>query len=266
MNIKGFIKRKLINNGQYYKLKYSTLFNIYQRLFKPEVIKQHKKEVNLYSRILGECNLIFDIGANDGHKTAAFLELSKHVVSCEPDSLSYQILKTRFRYNKRVDVLNLAIFNTMGELTLHRNGEGSAFNTLNKQWMEILESDNEERWNEKIVFNDNLSIRVKTTTLDDLINRFGTPDFIKIDVEGSELEVLEGLSAGVPAISFECLVPEFLDQAIRILGILRRFDDKYKFNVIYEEELMFSDHVSYAQINEWLKTTDLFAFDLLATT
>ena len=266
MNIKQFAKKKLVKNGLYYKLKYSALFEIYQRLFKPAVIKQHKKEVNLYSRILGKCNLIFDIGANDGHKTAAFLELSKHVVSCEPDSLNYQILKTRFRDDKRVDVLNLAVFNAIGELTLHRNGEGSAFNTLNKQWIEILEKDNEERWNEKIVFDDQLSIDVKTTTLDDLINKFGKPDFIKIDVEGSELEVLEGLSNKVAAISFECLVPEFLEQAIRILDILRRFDDNYQFNVIYDEDLLFPNHVGYEGILNWLKTTDLFAFDLLVIT
>ncbi|MGB9384469.1 MAG: FkbM family methyltransferase, partial [Pseudolabrys sp.] len=40
-------------------------------------------------------------------------------------------------------------------------------------------------------------------TLDSLIARHGMPTFIKIDVEGFELEVLAGLSRQVKALSFE---------------------------------------------------------------
>ena len=46
---------------------------------------------------------------------------------------------------------------------------------------------------------------VTITTLDTLIDRFGIPDFCKIDVEGYELEVLRGLSQPIPALSFEYL-------------------------------------------------------------
>jgi hypothetical protein len=38
-----------------------------------------------------------------------------------------------------------------------------------------------------------------------LIERFGTPAFIKVDVEGGEPAVLGGLSRAVPALSFEYL-------------------------------------------------------------
>jgi len=47
------------------------------------------------------------------------------------------------------------------------------------------------------------TIRVPVTTLDSLIARHGIPAFIKIDVEGFELEVLAGLSRPVKALSFE---------------------------------------------------------------
>ena len=46
---------------------------------------------------------------------------------------------------------------------------------------------------------------VEVTTLDRLIAIYGAPTFCKIDVEGSELQVLEGLTEALPALSFEFL-------------------------------------------------------------
>lgn len=44
---------------------------------------------------------------------------------------------------------------------------------------------------------------VPMVTLDSAIQRFGTPFFCKIDVEGWELEVLRGLTQPLPLVSFE---------------------------------------------------------------
>ena len=38
------------------------------------------------------------------------------------------------------------------------------------------------------------SINVKVDTLDNILTKFGIPKFINIDVEGYELEVMEGLT------------------------------------------------------------------------
>jgi hypothetical protein len=57
------------------------------------------------------------------------------------------------------------------------------------------------------------------TTLDALIERYGEPAFVKIDVEGFELEVLKGLSRRVPALSFE-FTPECADTALACVAHL----------------------------------------------
>src|SRR6478672_4919722 len=114
--VKNFLHKK----GLYYPLKYSRFFHLYQRLFKPAEIKQQRREVDFYKSFLPLCKLIFDIGANDGHKTEAFLALSATVVCCEPDNENFKILQTRFR-NKRRKVLleNKALSDSEGFAELH---------------------------------------------------------------------------------------------------------------------------------------------------
>ncbi|HEY2341489.1 MAG TPA: FkbM family methyltransferase, partial [Chthoniobacteraceae bacterium] len=60
---------------------------------------------------------------------------------------------------------------------------------------------------------------VELVTLDGLIAQFGVPDFIKIDVEGFELEVLSGLSRSVPLISLEW-TPELTDNLLQCIDLL----------------------------------------------
>jgi len=263
--MKERLKRTLKARGIYDALKYSKLFHLYTFFFKRNVLRQHKKEVALYKAFLGPCDLIFDIGAYDGHKTAAFLELSKTVVSCEPDPANFKLLKTRFRNRKkRVKLQEVALSDHVEEKTFFVHQRGSAFNTLNPGWKEILEKDDLTRWNEKISFLPENNIRVRTTTLDLLIGQYGAPDFIKIDVEGYEQEVFGGLSQKVPCVSFECLLPEFKEGIRSILERLISFDPATRFNVIHDELLLFPVFVDYEGILRWLDKEEHFSFDLVA--
>jgi hypothetical protein len=69
---------------------------------------------------------------------------------------------------------------------------------------------------------------VRVTTLDELIRRFGMPDFVKIDVEGLEGEVLAGLSRPPPALSFEYLTAA-RDRALACVDRLETLGE-YRYN------------------------------------
>jgi len=98
------------------------------------------------------------------------------------------------------------------------------------------------RWNRRV--------EIDTTTLDSLIERFGVPAFIKIDVEGSEPAVLAGLGRFVPALSFE-----YLPRALReVQACLERLTalGPYRFNwSIGESNQLASDR--------WLDPSELLA-------
>jgi hypothetical protein len=123
----------------------------------------------------------------------------------------------------------------VGEAVSDKNGvetfwvdePGSAKNTLNHKWVELLQEDG-ERFGKKLNFEKQKE--VVTVTLDDLIGTYGRPFFVKIDVEGHEYNVLAGLRRPVPYLSFEVNLPEFRSEGLKCVGLLGRLAPDGKFN------------------------------------
>jgi Methyltransferase FkbM domain len=69
-----------------------------------------------------------------------------------------------------------------------------------------------------------------------LIVLYGIPKFIKIDVEGYEFKVLQGLRQPVPNLSFEVNLPEFRAEGQQCVQFLGKLEPKGKFNYAVECE------------------------------
>lgn len=219
----------------YQRLKTSVLCDIYRRLTKNDaVIRKREGDVSFYRNVLvgfKRGDLVFDIGANGGDKTDIFLRLGARVIAVDPDETNQRILAQRFlrlRLVKRpVTIIGKAVSDTARQEKMWVDSPGSALNTLSKKWVETLRND-VSRFGGKMHFQAEKTI--ETLTLEDLINRYGSPYYVKIDVEGHEPAALRGLARPIPYISFEVNLPEFSAEGRQCIQRLAEIDSKATFN------------------------------------
>ena len=155
----------------------------------------------------------------------------------EPLPQCIEQLKITFKNNKNIEILQKAVGSVIGNTTLEVNSKMPTISTMAKHWKNGRFSN--QTWDQKI--------SVEVTTLDHLIEIYGSPSYIKIDVEGFELDVLMGLSQKVGIISFE-FTSEFFDQTTKCLSYLKKIGyDEFNFSV-GERRKFFS---------KWSNTDDL---------
>jgi FkbM family methyltransferase len=151
-----------------------------------------------YARFVGRGDLVFDIGSHVGDRVAAFRRLGARVIAVEPQPALARTLRLLYGRDKSVTVVESAAGRAPGAVALKLNLDNPTVSTASEAF--IAASRGAPGWEGQQWTR---TVDVPVTTLDDLIARHGAPRFIKIDVEGYEAEVLAGLSAPPPALSFE---------------------------------------------------------------
>jgi hypothetical protein len=91
--------------------------------------------------------------------------------------------------------------------------------------------------------------------LDELIRQYGTPGFVKIDVEGCEDQVLRGCSHRLRAVSFE-FTPERMAPALACIDILERLGSVvFNYTIEGKRSLQLERWVSGSELKDKLSTT-----------
>ena len=204
-----------------------------------------------YRRFVPDGGLAFDVGAHTGNRLSTFLDLGARVVAVEPQPELVALLQRRFAQHPRVSLWAGALGRAPGEATLMSSPRTPTVATLSTDFVGragASEAFRGVRWQP--------GPTVPVTTLNALIAEHGTPDFVKIDVEGFELEVLLGVSQPLPALSFE-FVPALRDVAIACIDRLEDLagQGRYRYAVSLGEQLRLlqPQGLSAAHMRAWLQ-------------
>lgn len=162
------------------------------RLLNRDIRDRKRREIEFYSKLLKPNALCFDVGANLGETTDAFLACGARVITIEPNPYCRPTLQYHFGSNPRCELVFTAVGSSEGTIRIFTHFADATASARSDWDMKVFGLKREIK-----------ALSVPMTTLDALIKRYGQPDFIEIDVEGFETQVLEGLSTPVPLLSFE---------------------------------------------------------------
>jgi len=186
--------------------------------------------LEFYSQFVSRGALCFDIGANTGNRAKIFLKLQAAVIAVEPQYECIALLRTVFGSNPNLTIVHKALGESEGEAEMMVSNANTV-SSLSREWIESVKDSgrfsDEYSWDKKQI--------VPLTTLDRLIEQYGTPSFVKIDVEGFEYQVIKGLSQPVTTLSLE-FTPEFIESTFTCIEHLQRLGD-IRLNYVLDESM-----------------------------
>jgi FkbM family methyltransferase len=187
-----------------------------------------------YSQFIRRGDLCFDIGAHVGGRVGIFAGLGATCVAVEPQPDCVAVLRRLYGRHPRVILVPKAIAAAEGRQTLRVNPGNLTVSSLSGEWIDAVRQSEgfaHLAWAE--------GVEVMVVTLDGLIAAHGLPDFCKIDVEGGELAVLQGLSQPLPALSLE-YIPATVGMTVQCIERLESLG-RYRYNRATGEGFTFTN-------------------------
>jgi FkbM family methyltransferase len=160
-----------------------------------------QSNIDLICENLNSGDVFVDVGSNTGLLSNKIIEkvgndfLSKMIL-VEPIPEYATECKGKFQTNPNVFVFEGALSNANGVATIHTSNQNFGYNKIHKKGMEIQDGED---------------VEVKLYKFSNLVKELSLSkvDFVKIDTEGHEVEVIEGMmewmdsSKNRPTILFE---------------------------------------------------------------
>ena len=158
---------------------YEFLKKIYLKYFKFLKILKDDIETHLFSNFLNlkKNNIFIDVGANKGSIIDKVLLIKKNtkILAFEPFYKYFLFLKKKYKKNFQISLFNKAIDKNISSKYFYYNNK-----KIDEESFSLIRHD---RFNKKI--------KVCTSKLDQELKNMNI-DIVKIDVEGSEYNVLQG--------------------------------------------------------------------------
>jgi FkbM family methyltransferase len=201
---------------------------------------------DFYRSVIQSGQRVFDVGANVGVLSAVFASLGARVVALEPNADCVRHIQLSYA-DKQIEVIQAAVGAKNGIAVLNVADDRDVRSSIADDWIATMGAQDESYqgiWSRRNV--------VPILTLDCLVEHFGMPNFIKVDVEGFEEKVLSGLSAQPPLLSFE-FTAAFLAPGLRCLD-LEIFQPGSTFNFAYNRDWGYPTKF---EENAWLEKNEI---------
>ena len=210
--------------------------------YNPALMRRNRQ---LYQGLIAPGDLAFDIGAHVGTRARALRRCGARVVAFEPQPVFARFL--RWTLPRGIVLVEAALGKTESRAQMavsRRHPTVSSLRGSLPAEARAMPGFEHVRWDSRA--------EVRVTTLDAMIAAHGLPNYIKIDVEGYEAEVLAGLGQPVDLVSFEYL-PGLPQASAAVLARLAELG-QYEFNVVRGENAGFdwSDWQDIDHLREWL--------------
>lgn len=228
---------------------YNFLRQVNKKLFLTKIqnkaLSRENENINarmlFYSSFIKTNNLCFDVGANIGNRVKPLLNIGAKILAVEPQESCYKFLNKKF--GKKI----ILITKGLGEKEDIKNfylSDCDKTSSFSEEWIDSMKVNRfkDYQWDRVV--------KKEMTTLDNLISLYGKPAFIKIDVEGYELEVLKGLSVPIKMICFEYMVPEQKNKAIECISYIEKLDANIECNYCVGESTVFG-------FDTWISPKDM---------
>jgi FkbM family methyltransferase len=205
-----------------------------------------------YGQFIKSGDLCFDIGAHVGSRLSLWAAMGARCVAVEPLPHCMSLLRRIYSGNPNIVLVEAAAGAEAGQATIHLNPANPTIATLSQQWIVAVQRRADfanVTWDE--------AIDVSVITLDSLIAQHGVPVFCKIDVEGFEPAVLQGLSQPIPMLSLE-YTPADIPAALACIDRLSQLGDyEYNWSVGEGQKLAESAWLSPAAMRSMLEQMKL---------
>lgn len=187
--------------------------------------------------------LVFDIGYNLGNFSREILSIypTAKIVGIDGHPMYEEI--HRKNGDSRVEFVSGVVSDVQDrDVSFFICDSNPGINSINTKWIDSIRHNH-------FFHRTKREVRVKSYTLDHLISKYGTPNIIKLDIEGAEFSALKGLTTKSDVLLFEWC-EELFDDTIRCVERLlelgyTRFANDHHWEGIPDKVVEYNTNLNY---------------------